>query len=280
MKPDRIAIPTESGLGASRVDGVLSTDVDGSMSEWLPFEAEVSDAATVDVFAFPHAGASADVFRNLRPLLPAWIALRPLELPGRGRRMLEDATWTLEPLVAVLASELERVAARPAVFFGHSMGALLAFETARRLRPPHGPRHLVVSGHRGPQLDRSYLTGHEDDDATFARELRRWGGDAGGWLDDGDLRDLFLPVLRADFRALVAYRFTPGDPLTCPITAVRGIDDPYLDEPGLEAWRELTRVTFEARTAPGGHFFWVGHPERIAPILEAAARTACAQPAS
>ncbi len=237
------------------------------MSPWFPLDDQLGPEVEVDIFAFPYAGASAEAMRPLQKRLPPWIALRPLELPGRGRRLGESPRWRLEPLVSVLVKELTRAAARPAVFFGHSMGALLAFEVARKAPPAH----LVVSGHRGPQLDRAYLTGHEDDDPTFAAELRRWGGEDAEWLEDDDLRGLFLPVLREDFRALVAYQFHDGPPLSCPITALRGEDDPYLDAAGLEAWAGLTTGRFEQRAVEGGHFYWVRKPGLLLPALEAAA---------
>lgn len=239
------------------------------VSAFFPLDADIPPDAEVDVFAFPHAGASAAVLIPLKRCLPPWLALRPIELPGRGRRMTEDPRWRLDTLVAVMARELAARAGRPALFFGHSMGALLAYETARQL--PTAPAHLVVSGHRGPQQDRGYLQGHEEDDATFATELRRWGGEEADWLEDEDLRSLFLPVLREDFRALVAYRHREGPPLPCPITALRGAADPYLDDEGLAAWATLTEAQFSSSTVPGGHFFWLRHPDRLAtPLVEIA----------
>jgi surfactin synthase thioesterase subunit len=241
------------------------------MHPWLPDLGGPSAEAEVDVFAFPHAGASADAFRPLMRQLPDRVALRPLELPGRGRRMDEEPGWQLIPLVAELADAIAKAHARPAVFFGHSMGALLAFETARALRGRVTPRHLVLSGHRGPQLERGDLRGHEDDDATFAEELRRWGGEDATWLEDPGLRELFLPVLRADFRALVAYRFQAGAPLPIPFTVLGGDQDPYLDEAGLDAWSVHTTGGFEKRLVPGAHFFWFRDPQVLARALVEAA---------
>lgn len=234
---------------------------------WLPLDDEHS-ASEVDVIVFPHAGASADAARPLLTSAPPWLSLRPVELPGRGRRMMESPEWSLRPLVAELAEALEPRLTRPTLFFGHSMGALLAFETARALPEARKPKHLVLTGHRGPQLDRSYLRGHEGSDAEFIEELRKWNGKDAAWLDDEDLRSVFLPVLRADFRALIAYRFE-GRPVAQPTTAVRGEMDPFLDEAGLEAWREVVSGPFETHVEPGDHFFWSGAPRIITERLQA-----------
>lgn len=236
-------------------------------SVWLPFDPPAPEAE-VEVFAFPHAGASAEVFRGLAQAAPSWLALRPLELPGRGRRMGEPFDWALEPLVDALADVIDAEAGtKPIVFFGHSMGALLAFETARHFHDL--PAALLLSGHRAPQLDRSYLKGHEDDDATFAAELRTWAGGEVEWLEHPELRELFLPILRADFRALVEYRYRDGPRPEGRAKLLAGAEDPFATLEGLEAWRSCFEGPIEAEIVDGGHFFWLEEPQSILqPLLE------------
>lgn len=235
----------------------------------LPLDEGLSSNTEVDVIVFPHAGASADGARALLAAAPDWLGLRPVELPGRGRRMHEAAEWSLLPLVRDIAQSLLTIMPRPTLFFGHSMGALLAFETARALPRAQRPHHLLLAGHPGPQLDRAYLKGHEESDEVFAAELRRWGGEDAAWLEDEDLRALFLPVLRADFHALVEYRYQGPHP-NLPTMAVRGADDPFLTAENLGAWGEVSGH-FEAQVEAGGHFFWQRAPELIVQRLVALA---------
>ena len=140
------------------------------MSVWLPFDSALNTAREVDIFAFTHAGASAQVFRNLISKMPSWIAFRPIELPGRGMRMSEGYEWDIREVADDLSNELPGFIEKPSIFFGHSMGALVAFETARLMSP--SVLHLVVSGHRAPQVPRGHLRGHDQDDAVFVESLK------------------------------------------------------------------------------------------------------------
>ncbi|MEU1670878.1 thioesterase domain-containing protein [Streptomyces roseifaciens] len=234
---------------------------------WFPrFGAPPPAAGTGTVLiCFPYAGGTASVYRDWRERLGAEVM--GLQLPGRGLRMREEPYTSAGPLVADVADELvRRGLTGDYAFFGHSMGALLAYETgcALRERGEPGPRHLFVSGSRAPHLygDR---TEHLLPDAG----LHRFAAGIGA-LGDGDrapVNDAYLarrlPVLRADLRVCNDYRWRPRRPLDCPMTAFSASDDPVAGAAEVEAWRAYTTSSFLRHHVPGDHFFLTaGGPSR------------------
>jgi medium-chain acyl-[acyl-carrier-protein] hydrolase len=211
--------------------------------------------ASLRLYCFAHAGAGAGAYRAWGEGLPATIDVCAVRLPGRESRIDEPPRTRLDDILAEL---VPLVAGGPApfAFFGHSLGALVAFELARALedRGLPGPRHLVVSGHAAPQLG-----GQADDapasDAELLDDLRGLGGTTGDVLGNRELLELVLPIVRADFAVSAAYRFVAGAPLGCPLTALGGAGDPGVTLAALEAWRVHTRGGFALRQFPGGHFF-------------------------
>ncbi|MET9971548.1 alpha/beta fold hydrolase, partial [Streptomyces sp. NPDC006356] len=152
----------------------------------------------------------------------------------------------------------------------HSMGAVVAFEVARRLqaqgRP--GPDALVVSGRRAPTLRRDESV-HQRDDAGLVEELRFLGGSQNEALTDPEILRMALPVVRADYRAVETYTYSPGPRLACPITALVGDDDPKVSVTEADAWREQTTAGFDLHVFSGGHFFLAEHREQVTTRLAA-----------
>ncbi|MFH8788119.1 thioesterase II family protein [Streptomyces roseoverticillatus] len=232
-------------------------------ARWFPrFGAPppAADAPGTRLICFPYAGGTASVYRDWRERLGGAVAdVAAVQLPGRGLRMREEPYACAQPLVADVADELVRQGlTRDYAFFGHSMGALLAYEVgcALRDRGEPGPRHLFVSGSRAPHLygDR---TEHLLPDA----ELRDFAAGIGA-LGDGDqvllngaYLDRRLPVLRADLRVCNGYRWRPRRPLDCPMTAFSASDDPVADTAEVEAWRPYTTSSFLHHHVRGDHFF-------------------------
>src|SRR5262249_19393623 len=139
----------------------------------------------------------------------------------------------------------------------HSLGALVAFELARRLRRDGGPQpaRLFVSGCPAPQARTREKSVHTLPDAEFIEELRRLKGTPAVVLADDELMELLLPTLRADFALCEPYAFAPGPPLTCPISALGGLADDTVSRHDLDPWREQTTGPFRLRLLPGDHFF-------------------------
>ncbi|MGA5082649.1 thioesterase II family protein [Streptomyces griseoincarnatus] len=221
---------------------------------------------------FPHAGGSATAYSQLARTLPADFDVVAVQYPGRQDRFNEAPLTTLDGLVeavaGVLAPELAADPGRPYALFGHSMGALVAFETARLLREEGlpGPQRLFLSGRGAPDLRESahYLL---YDDADVLAEVRRLGGTDQTMLDNPDLLELVLPALRADYRALAAYRWRAGEPLAAPVTALVGDSDPMVTVRDARTWREHTRGDFALKVFSGGHFYLADHLHRIAAVV-------------
>ncbi|WP_410662521.1 thioesterase II family protein [Amycolatopsis sp. lyj-84] len=219
-------------------------------------------AAETRLVVFPHAGGSASAYRPLSAALSPTLEVHTAQYPGRQDRMGEPV---IDDLHALSEQLVDVVAALPKPFalFGHSMGAIVAFEVARLLEA-RGlvPAALFVSARRGPDLHKEKMH-HLADDATFLAEVSRLGGTAAMILDDPDIRALALPALRGDYKAVETYRYRPGPDVSCPIVALAGDADPVLDVPDLENWREHTTGTFETEVFKGGHFFLDDHLDAI-----------------
>jgi len=229
----------------------------GDQSAWLcNFQPRVN--ARVRLFCFPFAGGSAAAFRTWSSLLSSTIDVQAIQLPARATRLRDTPVDRMDVIVDQLVPSLAPYLDRPYAFFGHSMGALLAFEVARRLesedvRPPD---HVIVSSRRAPHLRHSESLLHPLPDDEFVREInRRYGGIPPEVAQHPDVLELLLPALRADIAALETYRPETARPLRCPITALGGLDDPRVSREDLDAWRAQTFSRFESRLFPGGHFY-------------------------
>lgn len=208
------------------------------------------------LFCIPYAGGSVSAYRGWEQALPS-AAVRPLELPARGTRAGESPCDQLDPLVDELADEIAKTASgSPYALFGHSLGAILAFETARLMRDRQAsPAHLFVSGHRAPHLPLREQAIHPLDDAAFSRRLRELGGTPEWVLNEPELMNYLMPALRADFTVSERYSYRAGRPLECPITVLGGAADPDVGVGDLHPWDKHTIARCRVRIFPGGHFF-------------------------
>lgn len=190
--------------------------------------------------------------------LPDTVEMRAVQLPGRTMRFAEPTMTSIPGLVHEIASAIAANLDSPAVFFGHSMGAVLAAETARELmnRGFTSPLHLFVSGRRPPHMadPRLPIRGLSDDD--FVAEInRRYGGIPQQVLDNPDVLALLLPALRADIAALETFPAERRPTLSIPITAFGGDRDLLTPRDHLDAWKLETTGSVAVRQFPGGHFY-------------------------
>jgi medium-chain acyl-[acyl-carrier-protein] hydrolase len=225
--------------------------------------------ARMRLFCFPYSGASSSLYSKWKSAFPKEIAVLPVELPGRGMRFTEQPFTRIEPLVGAIAMALMPLLGRPFALFGHSMGALAAFELARYLQRNHGihPAHLFVSGHGAPHLPDNGEHVHDLSDDELVAKLREMNGTPEEVLAHPELRELLLPVLRADFSVCETYHYQVGEPLKCPISALGGLMDPYVDRDALNAWSFHTRSSFFMHTFSGDHFFLQSEESYVLQII-------------
>lgn len=213
---------------------------------------------TVQLFCFPYAGGGTHLFSKWDQKFPSFIKVCPIGLPGRGDRISEPAFVDLRSLVDTLVPELLPHCRTPFVFFGHSMGALIAFETARSLREAVGvlPLGLFFSACPAPQAGVHKPPIHGLPDELFIEEIRRLQGIPEQALASKELMELMLPTLRNDITLCETYRYVDETPLPCPITVFGGRNDESTRHEDLLAWEQQTTGIFTLRSLPGDHFFF------------------------
>jgi medium-chain acyl-[acyl-carrier-protein] hydrolase len=213
--------------------------------------------AGVRLFCFPYAGGNASIYRGWANNLPDFIEVCPVQLPGRDRLHHLPAMTSCETLIPPLREALAPYFDKPFAFFGHSMGATIAFELSRQLRRERGPQpvHLFASGSAAPQLPGRHSRTYDLPEPEFIEELRRLNGTPKEVLEHPELMELLLPTLRADFQVSQTYAYTDEPPLDIPLTAIGGIQDAQIPREDIMSWREQTSAAFVARMLPGYHFF-------------------------
>jgi surfactin synthase thioesterase subunit len=204
----------------------------------------------------PHAGGSASFFAPFSAALADRADVLCIQYPGRQDRWAEPCIDNIPALADAIFAVLRPLADRPLVLFGHSMGATVAFEVARRLEHDAGivPDRLLVSGRRAPADNRDAGIHRLDDDHLVA-ELHRLSGTDTAILADPELLRLVLPALRGDYRAAETYVYQPGPPLRCPIVALVGDSDQRVSIDEARAWGEYSTGPFDLKVFPGGHFY-------------------------
>lgn len=218
----------------------------------------------VRLVCLPHAGGSASFYFPVSRSLSPAVDVLAVQYPGRQDRRHEPLVPDIPTLSRLVAGELDGWLDRPIAFFGHSMGASVAFEVARILQRERGvePVRLFVSGRRAPSRTRDERV-HQESDEGLIREMRKLAGTAGSILGDEEMLRMILPAIRNDYKAAETYRYEPGPPLSCPVTAFVGADDPKVTVDEARAWGEHTTGDFEFEVFPGGHFYLAAHQAAI-----------------
>lgn len=186
-------------------------------------------------------------------------------MPGRGSRISESLFRNVDDVIPAIANEIIKLSDKPFALFGHSLGAVIAFEAARYLKKNTGlsPIHLFVSGRIAPQTPgMREKTFHLSDD-DFIEHIKMMGGTPSQLFENKELVELILPALRADFQMIETYQFKPGELLQYPITAFGGLSDRFVSREALCAWGDLTKDKFTAHFLTGDHFFVNTEGQRI-----------------
>lgn len=225
--------------------------------------------APARLLCLPHAGGSASYYFPMSRALTPRVEVLAVQYPGRQDRRDEPCVDSVEDLAELLVEVVEPWADRPLALFGHSMGASVAFELARRLREYSVvPAALFASGRRAPTTHRDERV-HERDDEGLLAEVRGLDGTQGAVLQDEELVRLVLPALRSDYRAAETYRYTPGPLLDTPIHVLIGDDDPKVTLEEARRWAEVTTAGCGVEVFPGGHFYLADHLPAVVARVEA-----------
>lgn len=233
-----------------------------------------SPGATHRLVCIPFAGGTARAYLDWIPRLSPRVDVCPIQLPGREGRMGEPLPTSVEAIVSEIDEAIATLPPLPVVLFGHSMGAMIAYEVAQRMAARGAaPHHLVVAGRVAPQCPlREERVSHLDD-AAFTEKLRELGGTPEAVFDIPELLELLLPIVRADMRLFETYEHDPArPPLPTPVTALSGRDDPWVAIDDADAWRAVTDDRFRLELFDGGHFFLDEHREAIWTIVDDACR--------
>lgn len=246
-----------------------------------------SPDAPVRLVCFPHAGGAASFFFPFSQALRTHVEVLCVQYPGRHERRREPLLGDIGELADGVAAALDQWRDERLAFFGHSMGAVIAYEVARRMLRENAavPVHLFASGRRAPSTHREE-TVHDRGDEALLADVRALEGTDSELLADDELLRMALPVLRSDYRAVETYRWLPGPPLTCPVTVLNGDGDPKVTGEEARAWRTHTSGPCEVLTYGGGHFFLAERwpeiaglvRERLVPTVTTAAGPSPARP--
>lgn len=220
------------------------------------------------IICLPHAGGSAPFFFKLSGMLSSPAEVMVVQYPGRQERRHENLITDLDELTDALFEAISPLAERPIVLFGHSMGAIISFELARRFeRTGTGTvLGIVASSRRAPTIHRPqnvYLR----DDAGIIAEIESLSGTDAKLLADEEMRRLMLPVLRADYKAIETYTYPSGARVRCPIHAFVGDCDPQVTVDEARHWQEVTTGPFSLKTFSGGHFYLNNHEQIVTAAL-------------
>lgn len=228
-----------------------------SATPWLIFYKK-RPAAKLRLFCLHYAGGSASAYSSWLEYLPSSIELVGIQLPGREGRFNEAFISDFDKLVHEIVVSLSPIINKPYVVFGHSMGALKGFEVIRELkkRKLRAPMLFIAAGRKPPQIsDLDPPISHLPEDEFIEELLKDYAETLEHILDKKELRELFIPQLRADFKLCENYFYRPGEKLDCPILAYAGESESDLSDEELICWGDITNSASRSERFPGGHFF-------------------------
>ncbi len=238
------------------------------MSDWFrPFKCNKN--SYISLFCFHYGGGSASAYKKWAKDIIDQVDLVAIQLPGRENRFREPLLKNVSQVTNELYKNFDSYIHKPFIFFGHSIGALIAFEFARLLRKKDisEPKHLIVSAAKAPQLPLKRSIIHNLPDSKFVEEICKYNGIPNNILEDQGLASIFLPIIRADFSISETYQYATEEVLSFPITALGGLNDASLEQADLLEWSKQTSSFFEYNLLPGDHFFIRSSYQQVITIM-------------
>ncbi len=214
--------------------------------------------ATVRLVCFPPAGTGAASYRGWSESAPGWLEVCAVQLPGRETRLRDVPMTDLDQLIPELGKALLPVLDRPFAFYGHSLGSIIAFETARWLRRQGAPQPaaMFVGASRPPQFPWPDPPVRDLPDLELLEEVnRRYDSVPDVVMAEPELRALLTPALRADMALIETYRYRSEMPFDFPIQAFWGAADRKVAQADMAQWQEQTLGAFELQRFADGHLF-------------------------
>ncbi len=224
-----------------------------------------NEQAKLRLFCFAYAGGGASIFSRWHEKLPREIEVVAVQLPGRENRFKEPLETRWEKVIDGILGLIEARSKLPYLFFGHSLGALLAFEVTRMLRRRQTslPLHLMVSGKRAPAMPSRIPPIYNLPDEELVEAMISYNGTDKSILENEELLCLVLKRMRADATLFDLYEYRSEEPLDCAVTSFGGDNDPFVNAAEVRGWETETTSTFEDRMLPGDHFFIHSAEDRL-----------------
>ena len=221
--------------------------------------------AKMRIICFPYAGGNASTFSHWASQLPDDIELVAAQYPGRTSRIFEPMHNKMDDLVADLITAIPKYLDKPYILFGHSLGSRVAFELMYQINmlSMPKPKHFIASGSRGPQYLSSNGSIYHLKDEEFINESRGLNGTPQAVLDNKELMDLFLPMLKADFEIADKYCYNKNETFNCPISVLGGEEDFDISLSKLNGWGDHFTTDVDIHMLPGNHFFIDSNKEMV-----------------
>jgi len=223
----------------------------------------------MNIFSIPFAGGSVYSLKPFEIYMNEGVRWIPLEPPGRGRRIREPLIRDLQQMAADIFNQVRSGLDEPYAFYGHSMGAMLAYLVTRMALdadlPP--PTRLFLSGCGAPASKSKMPGRHKLPKTEFWKALKELGGSPDEVLQNEELQHYFEPILRADFEAIEKYDYQEATPFDIPVTVIIGYDE-FVTREEAEQWQMETRAPIDVISYPGNHFFIFDRAFDIARLIK------------
>lgn len=211
------------------------------------------------LFCLPYAGGSASIYNKWEKYLEPFIQLHPIELRGRGRRFYEKCYDNLESNVSDIINSMKLVLHNNTDYaiLGHSMGSLLAYELYYKILSLNLPlpKHIFFCGYKAPHISPNEECISKLSDKEFLKKINEYGGTPQEILDNNEILEIFLPILRNDFKSIDTYKYAERNvKIDCDISILTGSNDNIQSNELIE-WQYHTNKSCTFYTVKGNHFF-------------------------